>query len=176
MNSTEVSVKTCSRCKRVWNTTNFYKDKARPDGFTPQCKDCMKAHAKARRERGQERVVQREWRKLQRANPNGRYRAGRLLQEAKKRAEVTITLDWLADKISTGVCEVTGLPFDLTGHGYPPNCFAPSIDRVDPAKGYTPENVKVVVWVYNRAKGPNTHEDVVYFCKALVAYNDNQPK
>lgn len=171
--TTEVSVKTCSKCKHVLPRTTFYRDRQRPDGLAPQCKDCMKANAKARRERGQERIVQREWRKAQRSNPNGRYRAGRLIQEAKKRAECSITLDWLSDKIANGTCEMSGLPFDLTGLGYPPNCLAPSIDRVDPTKGYHPDNVKVVVWIYNRAKGPNTFEDVLNFCKAMEAHNDN---
>lgn len=170
--TTEASVKTCSKCKQVCSIKNYYRHAARPDGLTPQCKDCMKQNAKARRDRGQERIVQREWRKQQRSNPNGRYRAGRLLAEAKQRAECSITMNWIAERISKGTCEVTGIPFDLSGHGYPPNCFAPSLDKIDPTQGYHPNNVKVVVWIYNRAKGPNSFEDVLILAKAMVS-NDN---
>lgn len=133
----------------------------------------MKALALARRECGQERVVQREWRKNQRSSPDGRYRAGRLIQDAKSRSSCSLSLDWVSQKIENGICEVTGISFDLTGHGSPPNCFTPSLDRVDPTKGYDEDNVKVVVWIYNRAKGPNTQQDVLAFCKAMIANNEN---
>lgn len=172
--TTEVPVKTCYSCKQDKTLDNFYKDKNRPDGLAPACKHCMQDYARKRRASGQERQVQREWRKAQRQNPDGRYRAGRLIQEAKKRAECTITLDWLSTKIASGVCEVTGLPLDLGGHGAPARPFAPSIDRVDPTKGYTPDNVKVVVWIYNRAKGVHTHEDVMILAKALIANDNNK--
>lgn len=172
-NTAEVSVKTCFRCKCEKPHFEFYKDKNRHDKLTPTCKQCMQEYAKKRRETGRERQVQREWRKTQRTNPNGRYRAGRLIQEAKSRSECSLTLDWVADRIALGVCEVTGLQFDISSHGSPPNCFAPSLDRIDPTKGYHADNVQVVVWIYNRAKGPNTKEDVLQFCKAYVAANDN---
>jgi len=171
--TTEVSVKTCSKCKITHPVSNFYHDYKRPDTLCPQCKDCMRKNALARRERGQERVVQREWRKKQRSSPQGRYRATRLIQDAKTRGECSLDQDWVSEKIETGFCEISGIPFDLSGQGSPPNCFTPSLDRIDPAKGYHPDNVKVVVWIYNRAKGPNTLNDVLTFCKAMIAnHND----
>lgn len=57
-------------------------------------------------------------------------------------------------------------------HGSPPNPFAPSLDKINPALPYTKENTQVVVWIYNRAKGPNAHEDVLVLANSLVA-NDN---
>lgn len=133
----------------------------------------MKASALVRRDSGYERQFQREWRKAQRSNPNGRYRAGRLIQDAKTRGDCTLSLDWVSERIAKGFCEITGMPFDLNGSGSPPNCLTPSLDRVDPSKGYHEDNVKVVAWIYNRAKGPNTLEDVLTFCRAMIAANDN---
>ena len=43
-----------------------------------------------------------------------------------------------------------------------------TIDRIDPKKGYTPENCQMVLFSYNAAKSINTHEDVMKLAKALV--------
>jgi hypothetical protein len=171
--TTEVSVKTCSKCKQVKSTNLFFKASQRPDGLCPQCKDCMKSNAKARRMSGQERTVQREWRKKVRADPS--FRASRLLADARQRKpeNCTITLDWVRDRIARGYCEVTGIKFDCEGGGAPARPYAPSLDRTDSSQPYTQENTKVVVWIYNRAKGVHSHEDVLNMAKALVAANDN---
>jgi hypothetical protein len=47
--------------------------------------------------------------------------------------------------------------------------LSPSLDRIDPRFGYVAGNVHVVVWVYNRAKGDGTHEDVLMLMEALSA-------
>ncbi|QDB71031.1 hypothetical protein bb8_p56 [Bordetella phage vB_BbrP_BB8] len=107
-----------------------------------------------------------------RATPDGR--GDRLFHGAKKRAatsgiEFSLEREWVIEKVKSGVCEVTGLPFELSSGR---SLFAPSLDRTDPTKGYTPDNVKVVVWSYNAAKATGTHEEVLVLAHALVA-NDN---
>lgn len=105
-----------------------------------------------------------------------RIRASRLLSGAKKRSiqlglEFDLDLEWIAERIERGFCEVTGLPFDLiTGR----SSFAPSLDRINPSKGYTKDNVKVVAWAYNAAKGAGTHDDVLRLAQALVAHDQEQ--
>jgi len=49
-----------------------------------------------------------------------------------------------------GRCQVTGLPFTLqaTGGQHP---FSPTLHRVNPAKGYTRRNTKLVIWAFNAA-------------------------
>lgn len=84
----------------------------------------------------------------------------------------SLTLDWVTKKIEAGFCEVTGIKFDLGGDGAPARPFTPSLDRTDSSLPYTPENTKVVVWIYNRAKGVHDHNSVMEMAKALVA-NDN---
>ena len=107
------------------------------------------------------------------------YRAHTLLNSArqasrKKNLDLTITQDWIQKKLEHGVCEISGLSFVLesrntgkwgAGSQQP---FAPSLDRTDPTKGYTTDNVKVVVWIYNRAKQDSAHEDVLRLAKALM--------
>lgn len=62
---------------------------------------------------------------------------------------------------------MTGLNFDQNWFG-PRRAFTPSLDRKDPALGYTEENSQMVVWIYNAAKGTGTHADVLALAAALV--------
>lgn len=72
------------------------------------------------------------------------------------------------------MCEATGLPFDFGLEGDPVDVdahrsmFAPSMDQIKPRGGYTKENVQVVVWCYNAAKGEGTAADVLKMATALV--------
>lgn len=110
-----------------------------------------------------------------RASKSAVHRGHLLVRAAKTRAEAK-RLAFLLDasdiirRIEAGCCEVTGIPFFLKHHTEKSTFkhpFAPSLDRIDPAKGYTPDNVQVVVWIYNAAKGQGTHEDVLNLARAL---------
>ena len=73
---------------------------------------------------------------------------------AKKRG-VPFTLK-VADvrAIWTGRCAVTGLPFDLrAGRGAGPRAFSPSLDRIKPARGYVPGNIRFVLQCVNAFRG-----------------------
>lgn len=74
-----------------------------------------------------------------------------------------LTQEWVQEKIDRGVCEVSGMPFDMKRKGP----FVPSLDRKVPGGPYTQENVQVVVWLYNAAKQNFTHEDVMVLAEAL---------
>lgn len=53
---------------------------------------------------------------------------------------------------SGGKCSLTGIPFEYyykTGDRTPP--WAPSLDRIESSKGYTPENVRLVCVAVNMA-------------------------
>jgi hypothetical protein len=65
-------------------------------------------------------------------------------------------------------CAVTGIEFVMTGSFRQGNIFVPSLDRIDPAKGYIPGNVRVVVHGYNLAKHTGTDSDVLKLARALV--------
>ncbi|KKN55442.1 hypothetical protein LCGC14_0582120 [marine sediment metagenome] len=63
--------------------------------------------------------------------------------------DATLTKEWIEEKLN-GVCEATGLGFELTGGRGPKS---PSLDRMDSSKGYTPENTRMVLWAINLACG-----------------------
>jgi hypothetical protein len=50
-----------------------------------------------------------------------------------------------------GKCAVSGIAFRLDGDGGHDRPFAPSIDRIDNAKGYSPDNVRLVCRIANFA-------------------------
>jgi hypothetical protein len=103
------------------------------------------------------------------------YRARHLFHNAKARAAkagvpFSLTRDWVEQQLLSGHCTVTGIPFDMAsvgrgqGHSAP---WAPSLDRIDPARGYTFENTRAVVWMFNAAKHVGTDADVISFAEAL---------
>ena len=74
---------------------------------------------------------------------------------------------WIGSRLLAGRCEVTGLAFSPP-HGQGRDNFSASIDREIPAKGYTEENCRMVVWLYNAAKGAGTDKDVARMAEALI--------
>lgn len=166
MNNAEVSAKRCPRCDTTKPLFQFHKSKAKRDGYNVLCKICSNTAAA-------------EWRN----QPYGRAR--QMFTTARKRAaekgiDFDLTPEWIQPKLERGVCEASGLPLEFSGEtwkGYGHfRPWTPSLDRIDSTKGYTMDNVHVVCWIYNQAKGTGTHDDVVRFSKAIVAANDNQPE
>ena len=62
--------------------------------------------------------------------------------------EFNLTEEWLRPKLDLGVCELSGIPFDMEGK-LTQNC--PTIDRIISDKGYTANNCRLILWSINRA-------------------------
>ena len=97
---------------------------------------------------------------------------GNIKSRAKKKG-IPFDLDWhwFMDRYERGVCEATGIPFEepqYTGKKGAASPWTPSVDRIDPDKGYTKDNCQLVVWIYNLSKNRFTHEDLVQFCRAFL--------
>ena len=71
----------------------------------------------------------------------------------------------VADLARPMVCEVTGLALNWKAC----SPFKASFDRIDNSVGYIPGNVRLVCWIFNRAKNSDADEDVLVFAKAMVA-------
>jgi len=76
---------------------------------------------------------------------------GAINRSKKTSAKVTITPKWIENKIKTGKCEMTGLPFDLCpSSDFNKNPYSPSIDRIDSKnRDYTPKNTRIVLHAVN---------------------------
>lgn len=87
-----------------------------------------------------------------------------LLHTAKYRSkklsiDFNLDIDWIKDRLN--ICEVTGIPFEIrdvkvissSGSNYGDrHPHTPTIDKIDPNKGYTKDNCRVVIWWYNLSK------------------------
>lgn len=88
--------------------------------------------------------------------------------------EFTVTTQDIMDlaKRQDYRCAVSGLPFDtdLPGHNLR-NPFGPSIDRLDCAKGYTPDNIRIVCVIVNLALNSFGDEALLKMCRAVCEQN-----
>lgn len=96
----------------------------------------------------------------------------RLVSAAARRAklngvECTINVAWAREKW-TGKCELTGIDFVSGKRGI--SQFSPSIDRINPAIGYTPENCRFILARVNFLKGTDSDDAAIYrIAEALIS-------
>jgi hypothetical protein len=118
--------------------------------------------------RTRRKIYNREYRKT----PAGRIKSilGNCLSSAKNRnIYFNITEEDILPAIEKGHCELTGLPFDLSRpKGKGKNPYAPSVDRISSDKGYTKNNVRVVLWAVNAALSESSDEEMLPILKAMV--------
>jgi hypothetical protein len=150
-------VKQCCRCKQTKPLCDFNKNKTKKDGFSDECKSCIANYV---------------------SSIAGK--SSRLLSGCKRRAKLsggklTITREWLEDRLNKGVCELTGLPFNFSGRGkFSRQPYAPSVDKKDPQNpDYTPENTRVVLWAVNCAMAEYGEKIMLPIFKALINAKKN---
>lgn len=168
--------KKCSRCKEEKPALEFRVREDRPGGLDYTCKPCHKQRGLDWVKANPEKYREQYQKAFRRSYPTPFGRARYMYNTAKVHARTygvpfEMSVEWILAKINAGICEVTGLPFDLTcwGKGQKSNAFGPSLDRIDPTLGYVESNVRVVVWIYNRARGACQDEALLQMSRALVA-------
>ena len=65
-------------------------------------------------------------------------------------------------------CVLTGLPFVIEKS----HLLCPSLDKIEPTKGYIKGNVQWLSWAANRAKGELDASDFVLMCKRIVEVSE----
>ena len=149
----------CATCGAEKPADAFSADKSRPRGRKYSCRECL-AKAAAQRyasdpEKHRLAVKQSRERNLARA----------LVDGARKRAakkgiafDLYEHLKEIQARLQLGVCELTGLPFEI-GRGH--HWASPSIDRIEATGPYLYGNVRLVLHGYNNALG-NWGEEVLF--------------
>jgi hypothetical protein len=90
----------------------------------------------------------------------------------KKGVPHTLTEAWGAANY-TGFCALTGLQFVLatrTGNRRGPIAYSPSIDRIVPSLGYTPDNCRFVLHCINSGKMDLTDAEFRKIMQALLIH------
>jgi hypothetical protein len=182
--------KQCTKCRCILPIERFYKDGKR--GLIAQCKSCRAEYIRNRRAKDPE--AYRKWHREYRARNRGTlleknraYRASRreieseyskrwrekspdaaMLSAARGRAkkqgiECSITVE---DILIPDVCPILGIPFGPnTRRGNGAFSDSPSLDKIDPTKGYVPGNVQVVSRKANTMKSNATREELLAFAE-----------
>lgn len=184
-------MKTCNKCGLIKNKSEFHISKRsdRPNGkkykISSNCKECSNEIARFRYSEG---VTYSDTRRKYSRSEKGiellaaaskrhyesvKGRACHLFNGAKRRSHkwpvFDIDVEFIEKKLTSGFCEVTGLPFQFSTPGNShKNPFAPSIDRIDNSKGYIKSNVRIVLWCVNLMHGEMNDEQMVEMCKAVV--------
>jgi hypothetical protein len=164
--------KACSKCNQVKPLSDFAPEKRSADGHRYACRACdrLKNLAYHHRNKDARNAAARERR---RANPerdrgySERYRSTfpwrMLLQHAKKRAakfgwdyDLDSHTEQIKARLAPMKCEMTGIGLvSGVGAGGAGKRFhnTPSLDRINPTKGYTYDNIRIVCWAMNCALG-----------------------
>ena len=172
--------KQCSKCKQVLSIENFSKDLSRSNGLRGRCKKCEAQARKQWRESGGKEKKQTYYK----ATPVKTITRA-LVKNAKHRAKdknipFNIDLDYIRSMVGENAelashCPVFGIPLEWScqrNQGRGPHPYAPSIDRIDPERGYVKGNIKIISFRANQIKSdasPSELKLVAAYCsKALV--------
>lgn len=144
--------KRCSKCRQVLPVGQFYKDAGNSDGLGQQCKQCR-----------QQYYID---------NPVIRQ-TGNMTNDAKRRAKKkNLPFDIDKDYIRSIVpshCPILGMPLEWSAHrgGQGPLPNSPSLDRIDPAKGYIKGNVWIISHRANQIKSDASHDELKRVTEAV---------
>lgn len=171
----------CRKCN-ILKSIDCFNRGSNSHGYKYDCRECEKEFRKFRRyeENRKSDPKYKEYtdRKNREYSATVNGRSHYLFIAARKRAkekdiEFSITLEFVMLFIEIGICQRSGIIFDLSpGEGRKHrNPFAPSIDRIDNFKGYSPGNVQFVCDMYNHGKGQHTDAEFVNFCHVIAERN-----
>lgn len=97
---------------------------------------------------------------------------GRAKYRAKKKG-VPFNLE-LEDIVIPARCPVLDIPLMVNEGGAHSACHSPSLDRIDPEKGYVKGNVIVISTKANRIKNDATPEELLKVASFYLVRGDNQ--
>lgn len=151
--------KICTKCKIEKNLEDFpstyhKKKDGTPggDGYRANCRSCEN---KSRKKHYDTRPIT------------------RMMMNTKSRSRqrgIDFNLEY-EDITIPNLCPILKIPFELgTKTSY---SFSPTIDRIDPNKGYIKGNIKVISMMANKMKNNATREQCEQFAKNIIKYYDD---
>lgn len=151
------STKCCNICKQFLPLNMFSANNAiKKDKLSLYCRDCDKEKQEAKRRKSPEKQLEYGRRYQAKRRESFEHRLQMLLNASKQRAranniEHTLTLTDIKELYPVdGKCPVFGTTLQFNKAGF--RNSSPSLDKIDPNKGYTKDNVQVLSWRANQIK------------------------
>ncbi len=182
---------TCIKCNKTLDFSNFHRKANSKTGYRSECKSCRKDYDLQRYSENKELIIEksRQYYEKTKNDPEvlekkkqyrSKYYRDRCEKEyehyivarCKKRAnknslEFDLTEE---DIIIPDFCPILGIPL-IKGNGAVTK-NSPSVDRIDPNKGYTKDNIQIISQLANAMKSNATPEDLLKFAEwVLQTYN-----
>lgn len=158
LNVGSADVKTCFKCKTDKPVSLFFKHNQTTDGYHSWCKDCCRKGSA---------------RSLEKINSTIEGRARIFLRNArnsanKRKQEFSLTIENIVECWHTqwGVCAYSGRQMTLEAG----QLNTVSIERIDSAVGYTPENTILVCQAINRMKSDFGFDDFYALCRDVADF------
>jgi hypothetical protein len=157
--------------QRRWRRDNRAKAEAtrqanasRPETKQRRRDRYRETHPEPQREIRSRAEIQREWR----AANYARVLFHRCKSSATRRSlPFDLTIEYVAELLRPMRCAVTGVELVIDDAGAR-NGLQPSVDQIRPGEGYLQSNVRIVSWIFNRAKGTGTDREVLAMALALI--------
>lgn len=172
-------MKTCTKCKKEKPLKEFYKTKTTKDGYTYNCIQCYQLYREEHREK-QKLYMKKlreqnedEIKKRKREDYHNLKTSTRLFRQSKarsKRKNIEFTLQE-SDIFVPEICPLINLPLVNGTKDYYEQTA--SIDRIDPNKGYTPDNIWVISKRANTMKSNASKEELITFALNIIKYFGN---
>lgn len=146
--------KGCAACGERKPISEFFRNKCTFDGLTWQCKTCVTQN----RNRWREKHPRRYW-----ANSV-------LISHRRSGFDVRITIDWLTNHVKNiNWCPLCGerLVWGRKPAGLPIH-QSPSLDRVHNENFISENNILIMCYRCNTAKGDGSIDDYILHCKKVV--------
>lgn len=137
----------CSKCKNIFLKSMFC---YRKDGTKRSCKHCEKDY----RETHKNPEYHKKYNKVYKQNNIKKV----LWLSARKRSSATgliFSID-VEDINIPEYCPILGIKIEINGE----KIYSPSLDRIDPKKGYEKDNIQVISWRANWLKGNASLEEI----------------
>jgi hypothetical protein len=148
-----VLTKRCPVCDEELPLTMFHKNKTKYDGLQSYCKQCTKKYGMA--------------------NPIALLTSTMVtsakIRAQSRRLQFNIDTEYVRSLV-VAHCPILGIPLEWSrcrGDNGSSVAGSPSLDRIDPAKGYVKGNVWIISHRANAIKSNATHEELKLVTKAV---------
>lgn len=94
------------------------------------------------------------------------------IKKAAKNHQVDfdLTKEWIKERLDGGVCEMSGIAFDMEGKR---TINSPSVDRIIPGGPYTKDNCRIILWAINRALSNVGEDYMLEIFRKIISKKDN---